>query len=213
MSQKNSAEKKTNKKVIALGIICIILAASLIVVFAVYLPKANNSDLQEQLAEKDNTIQELQDKLSLKLNATQYVLQIAYLEQSLVALNDTLTSKNAELSSTYDSMFQLQQIVQLTASELMYQNSFIQDPNATTTVDNYQIGYAGYVVVQATATANTTYAEALYSFQGANIDYKQTLGTSGTAILPVLPGTVEIRIGNVNQTSTNSVNAIITYYY
>ena len=85
--------------------------------------------------------------------------------------------------------------------ESFYDSTFSQDANTTTTVWNDQLDYAGYVVVQATASANTTYAEVSYSYAGTNFDYNQTLGTSGTAVFPVLPGTVTVKIGNINQTA------------
>ncbi len=44
-------------------------------------------------------------------------------------------------------------------------------------------------------------------------DYNQTIGTSGTAVFPVLPGTLQINIGNINQTAANTVTATVTYYY
>jgi hypothetical protein len=55
MIQENPVGKKSNVKVIALALVCVILAASLVGVIAVYVP--NNS--QAQLTEKDNTINSL----------------------------------------------------------------------------------------------------------------------------------------------------------
>ena len=52
---------------------------------------------------------------------------------------------------------------------MWYDNSFSQDANAATTLGTAEVDYAGYVVVQATATANTTYAQVLYTYGG--IDY------------------------------------------
>ena len=211
MSQENNVQKKSNPKivVIALAVICVILAASLVGVIAIYQPNGS----QAQLAAKDSTISSLQEKitalelqLSYTANASTYVTQIAYLNQQLSALNDTLTTTYADLSS-------LEDILQLQASGTLYNDNFIQDANATTTVWNNQLDYAGYIVVQATATANTTYAEVTYSYAGANFDYNQTLGTSGTALFPVLPSTVSIKIGNTNQTATNGITATVTYYY
>jgi len=49
MTQENLVQKKSNMKVIALVVVCIILAASLVGVIAVYV--LNNS--QTQLAEKE----------------------------------------------------------------------------------------------------------------------------------------------------------------
>ena len=45
------------------------------------------------------------------------------------------------------------------------------------------------------------------------MDFNQTIGTSGTALFPLLPGTVEIRMGNINQSDANNVTATITHYY
>jgi hypothetical protein len=211
MSQENNVQKTSNPKivVIALAVICVILAASLIGVIALYQP--NNS--QTQLAEKDATISSLrtqiavlQSQLSNTPNASTYVTQIAYLNQQLVALNDALNSTNSDMLS-------LQSIVQLQMSGTLYNGNFNQDANTTTTLWNTELDYAGYIVVQATASANTTYVEVSYSYAGANFDYNQTLGISGTAVFPVLPGTVTVIIGNTNQTATNSVTASAVYYY
>jgi hypothetical protein len=211
MSQGNNVQNKSNLKVVVIGlaIICIILAGSLVGVIAIYQP--NNS--QAQLAEKDSTISSLQaqiasleQRVANQANASTYVTQIAYLNQQLLNLNETLTNTNADLSS-------LQNILQLQASGTLYDDTFVQDANSSTAVWNDILEYSGYVVVQATATANTTYAQALYTFSGANFNFNQTIGTSGTAIFPVLPGTVEINIGNTNQTTTNTVTATATYYY
>ena len=211
MSQENSVQKKSNPKivVIALAVICVILGASLVGVIAIYQPNGS----QAQLAAKDSTISSLQAQIAVlqsqqssTANASTYVTQIAYLTQQLIALNDTLTTTNSDMLS-------LEKILQLETSGTLYNDNFIQNGNATTTVYSSQLDYAGYIVVQATASANTTYAEVTYSYAGANFDYNQTLGTSGTALFPVLPGTVVIKIGNTNSAGTNGVTATATYYY
>ena len=208
MTQENPVQKKSNMKVIALVVVCIILAASLVGVIAVYV--LNNS--QAQLTEKDNTISSLQAQINAleyqisTTNSTTYVSQIAYLNSQLSDLNDTLTSAYSEYAS-------LQKNVQLGISEVWYDNSFSQNANDTTTLGTAEVDYAGYVVVQATATANTTYAQVLYTYGGIDLDFNQTIGTSGTALFPLLPGTVEMRIGNINQSDVNNVTATITHYY
>ena len=201
----NPGPKKKSKKFIALVVVCIILAASLVGVIAIYLPS--------QQAEKDNTISSLkaqidvlENQLSNTVNATTYLTQIAYLNSQLSDLNDTLTN-------AYSNLAALQKITQLGSSEVWYQNSFTQDANTTTSIGTAEVDYAGYVVVQATANANTTFAEAVYSFGGIDFDFNQTIGESGTTLFPVLPGSVEIKIGNVNQNNSNNVTATITHYY
>jgi hypothetical protein len=215
MTQETTSEdKRIDKKVIALAIICIILAASLVAVIALYQP----NDSQSQLAEKDATINSLNaqianltQRLANVPNTASLTSEITYLQQQLDYLNATLTSLGAD-NAGYE------QLVNLQLSGLLYDDTFTQDANTTTTVFSDQLDYAGYVTIQAQATANTTYAEVKYTFGDYNFDSNQTIGTSGTAVFPVLgtpslPVTVNILIGNINQTNSNSVNATIAYCY
>ena len=214
MSQES---KSSNKKVIALAVVCVILVASLAGVFAIYQP----TTLQAQLAEKDQTIASLQAQLeALQYQLSQsgnstltYVQQIAYLSQQLSDMNDTLTGLGQQLSTANN-------VIGLTKSGVLFptadgQNPFTQQANQATTLWNDNVDYAGYVLVQVEATASTTYAQAIYTYGNSGyFNYNVTVGTSGTALLPVLPGTVQINIVNVLQPGeTNSVNATATYYY
>jgi hypothetical protein len=207
MTQEIPVQKKSNMKVIALAVVCIILAASLVGVTAVYV---NN---QSQITSRDKTIAALNDNItSLELdlsqapNATIYETQIGYLEEQLSSLNENLT----ELSSSYSD---LQQLVQLGDSGILYQDSFTQDANSTTVLFDSAIQYTGYVVIQELSSASSTYAQVIYTYGNYNFNYNQTLGTSGTALFPVLPGPLQVIIGNQNETSTNTGNATATFYY
>lgn len=212
MSQENSVSltpqpsvRKRNIKVIALAIICVILAASLVGAIAFYQPTTTN--LQSQITEKDNTISSLQQQidylqaqLSTTTNATVYIQQIAYLEQELSYLTDQTTA--------YYNI-----AIMNASSILIYQQQATIANNTWADAYNNVLEYAGYIVVQATSTTNTTYAETLYSSYGVNYDQNVTLGTSGTAYFPVLPGTVEVRIGNLDQTNSATVTVTVAYYY
>ncbi|MGD0405284.1 MAG: hypothetical protein ABSB10_01340 [Candidatus Bathyarchaeia archaeon] len=216
MSQENSVSltpqlpvRKRNIKVIALAIICVILAASLVGVIAVYQP----TNLQSQIAEKDNTISSLQQQidnlqyqLSTTTNASVYVQQIAYLEMELSSMNDTLTSYYENIAY-YGNLTQLR-----VSSILIYQQQATIGNNTWVDAYNDVLDYAGYIVVQATSTTNSTYAETLYSSYGVHFDQNVTLGMSGTAVFPVLPCTAEVRIGNLDQTSA-VVTVTVSYYY
>jgi len=207
MSQETPVQKKRSVKVLALTVICIILAASLVGVVAVYLND------RAQLSEKDSTIASLNDNVSalqLQLsqmpNSTTYLEQIAYLNQQLNSLNASYTSIIADYSS-------LLQIVQMRSSGTMYEGPFIQDANTTTILYSDAVDYAGVVVIQNTANSTTTYAQVLYTFGNFNFNYNQTLGTSGTAAFPILPGAVQLSIGNIDAADTNAVNATAIYYF
>jgi hypothetical protein len=213
MSQENKVQKKGNSKILvfALVAIVVILAASLVGVIAIYAP------IDSQLATRDNTINslhatisDLQNQLASAGNNSDsqvYINQIANLNQQLAYLNDSYTAARSDASS-FNSIIQLQE-----SGTLYDASSITQEANSTTNLWNDQLDYAGYVVVQATATANTTYAEVIYSFTGTNFDYTQTIGSSGSAVFPVLPGIVQVNIGNVNQSSTNTINVTATYFY
>lgn len=207
MTQEIPVKKKNSKIVIALAVICVVLASSLVGVIALYQP--NNS--QSQLTDKDNTISALRAQLldlqNQLVNSPNDSQQVAYLYQQVSDLNSSLISANT-------SVYALQQIANLSYSSDLYDdNTFTQDANTTTTLFNDNLSYAGYVEVQAAGTASTTYVEVLNSFEGFNFDYNQTVGIGATVVFPVLPGGVAILIGNTNQTSANSVEAYATYYY
>ena len=156
-------KRKVISKVIVFALVgvVVILAASLVGVIAIYQP------IDSQLAAKDNTISSLQSQISSlesqlasqsNSSSTQaYVNQITLLNQQLASLNDSFTAAQSDAYS-------FQKILQLQESGTLYSNSLTQDANTTTTIWNDQLEYAGYVVVQATATANTTYAEVIYSY-------------------------------------------------
>jgi hypothetical protein len=214
MTQENTVQKKGNSKILVFALIAIavILTGSLVGVIAIYAP------IDAQLTEKENTINSLQAQISNlesqvssstgNSETTQaYIAQISQLNQEILYLNDSLTSAASD-ASYVNSIIQLQE-----AGLLLDTTTITQDANSTTTLWNDQLDYAGYVVVQASANATSTYAQAIYSYSGYNFNLNQTIGTSGTALFPILPGTVEIDIGNMNETGPNTFTATATYYY
>jgi hypothetical protein len=204
---------KNNIKVITMALICVVLAASLVFVIAIYAP---NSNLREQLASKDNTINQLeqqvanlQTQVSNAPNVSTYTDQIAYLNAQLAILNGTLS----EYNDTLTQLAQSENITSMGASELLLNQQAISIGNTSATdVFNSRLPYAGYIAVKATSTSSTTYVQTVYSFGGVNFNQTAMLATSGTAAFPVLPATVDIEMGNFDQATSNST-VTITYYY
>lgn len=207
MSQDNPIQKKTSMKVITLAVLCVLLAASLVGVIAIYATNGNSSDLKAEITQKDNLINSLQANNTNLQNKISQTPDVSVYQNQIANLNQQLADANNQVAGYYNIA------IMNASSSLIYQQPLTQDPNTTTAIFSDSIFYSGYVVVQATATANTTYAEVIYSYGGFNFDYNQTLGTSGTAAFPVLPGTLIINIGNINQTAANTVTASATYYY
>jgi hypothetical protein len=205
MIEEKPIEKKRSTKVIALAIISIILAASTVGLSGLYV---NN---QSQVTEKDNTIASLNTQIeSLQTQLSQVAASSLSQKQSLEQQITEYNSSLAELNTAYTN---LQSIVQLRDTGTLYTGSFNQTASTNSTLYEDTVNYAGYVIVTATSNSSTTFVSVGYTFASTNFNYNQTLGTSGTAIFPVLPSTLQIIIGNRDSTDVNSVNATAVYHY
>jgi hypothetical protein len=203
-------EKVGQKRVVgitatlALGVICIVLAAGLVGAIAVYMPTANN--LQSQITEKDNTISSLNSTIST-LNATNRILQ-----NSIGVLSAQVSQLSLNVSELQYEVAYFNNLVILNASDyLAYGQAINQDAGANTTVFNNALNFAGYVSVGVQSSSNTTYVELTYYSYGVSYDNRITVGTSGTAAFPVLPGTIQIIVGN--KETAGSVTATVTATY
>ncbi len=207
MSQNQPVKKQTDLKLIALAIVCVILGAGFIAAILVGQPSgASASDLQAQISQKDSTISslqsqvsQLQSQLAQSSGSSTTDSQVASLQQQIQDLTDQINSYN--------------NILYLNATSTLAQQQGIQDANASTVVFDDYISYAGYVAVQTTATDNSTYVQVVYTFGNTVFNYNQTVGTAGTAHFAVLPGQLQISIGNVNEEAANNVTATAIYYY
>jgi uncharacterized coiled-coil protein SlyX len=207
MAVKTSQKKVVGRTVvIALGMVCIVLLAGLVGAIAFYTPMINN--LESQTAQKDNTISSLNNTIS-SLNS-----QISALNNSLNQISSSTSSKDTQIAALNAQISSLTNILYLNASTYLANNQAItQDASAYTTIWNDTLNIAGYVTVAVQSSSTTTYVEVAYSAYGVNYDNNVTVGTSGTAAFPVLPGTIGIRVGNTEL--VDSANATVTaiYYY
>jgi dsDNA-specific endonuclease/ATPase MutS2 len=214
-------ENKGQKKVInrtaaiAVAIICIILAASLVSVIAVYLPMVNN--LNSQITEKNTEIADLNSEIST-LNSQVSSLQaseaqnegiIQQLNSSVQNLRELINNLNAQIEGNLN-------IIYMNASGyLLEPTTFTQDANSSTILPLYadMLEYPGVVKVEAQSTSNTTYAQVVYSSYGVNYNQNITVGSSGTAYFPVLPGGVAVSIGNTEPTGSDPIDTTVSVVY
>jgi len=211
LSHESILLKKKNKQVIALGVICVVLAASLVGVIALYQP-AQPDDQQAIIDELEQQIAQF------RLNQTDiqpYLTQIASLQSQLQQyenLNDSLTAMYADITD-YEQLLALQK-----SSTIFPQETLIQNPNSVTMIYTGTTIYAGYVIVQVTSSnANSTYAQVIYRFGETNLSYNQTIGTSGTALLPVLPSpeadSFKVLVGNTQTDIANATTTVSAVFY
>jgi len=215
MSQETGNKKVVSRTVaIGLGIVCIVLAAGLVGSLLLYAPLV--ADLQLQLTEQDGTVASLNSQVStLEDQVSSLTAQVASLRSSLSqslspAEVQNLTAEYAQVISGYEA------IISLSESGYLVQGvSLTQLAGGSSLIWNDYLDYAGFVVVQVESNSSTTYGGVLYTLPVSEeiFEYNVTVGTSGSAVLPVLPGITAIGIGNAEL--VDSVNAIVTavYYY
>jgi hypothetical protein len=204
MAEKTSQKKVVGRTVaIALGLVCIVLLAGLGGAIVVYTPMINN--LESQTAEKDNTISSLNNTIS-SLNR-----QISVLQNTL---NQNNSDTSAEIAALNAQISSLTNMLYLNASGvLVYNQAMTQDAGAYTTIWNDILNIAGYVTVAVQSSSNTTYVAVAYSTLGVYYNNNVTVGTSGTAAFSVLPGLIEIRVGNTDLVDPVTATVTATYYY
>jgi vacuolar-type H+-ATPase subunit I/STV1 len=182
--------KKNNNITIALGILCIILAAGLIAVVANYSGKPDTSALESQVNDLQEQVNSLTDVIS------DYEEQI-----------DELTDEN----NYYASIIALDEYIVLIGDI-----TYTQDTNDETILYNEELHYAGYIEINTESTSDTTYIQVSYTYNDLKFDQTVTVGNKGTAYFPVLPGTIKIILGNSDtniDTETIDTTITLTYTY
>jgi hypothetical protein len=210
VSEEGKERKVVGRKaIIVLGLVCIILSASLITAVAFYVPAANTiGTLQSEIVEKDE-------------NITALNRQVQVFQDALSQISGEMSTKDSQIANLTASLDQVnadiqvyQSLLSLNESAVIVSNEDVQlNPNTNSTIWNDVALYAGYVIVQAQTTSSTTYAQVVYSAYGVNYDEAIIVGTSGAAAFPVLPGTIEIRIGNSETVDLVNGTVSAAYYY
>jgi uncharacterized coiled-coil protein SlyX len=185
-----------------------VLSAGLVGAFAVYLPVV--SDLESQIAERDTSIAALNSQVnSLTSQVTSQNAQLLLLQGEVNSTRQGIEILNSQLASYL-------QILHLNVSSYLFMETPLtaQPENNYTVVFQDILEYAGYVGVTVESTSNTTYVQLLYSHNEVNFDHNITVSTYGKAYFPILPGPIEIRVGNTGPPG-DLLNATVTavYYY
>lgn len=123
----------------------------------------------------------------------------------------TLQSQIAELNQKINT---LTNIVNLQEQTTLVNQQTISQPAGSYDYWNFQLQYAGYIVVYVySSTTTNTYVEVVWNYNGINYDQSITVGASGSAAFPVLPTTVQVRVGNTNIFNGATETVSIVYVY
>jgi cell division protein FtsL len=184
-------EKVVGRNVaITFGIICILLGAILAtVLFMSYSPTLDSSipRLQSQLTNTQNQLTNVQGQLA-----------------SLQDQNDALQAQVNDLTS----------VLNMTKSETWAISQTVSQPAGTYNFWAHSATYAGYVTVNVeSSTTDKTYIEVLWNSNGISYYNKTSVGAGGSGIFPVLPSSVEVRVGNADLINGATETVTIVYHY
>lgn len=163
------------------------------------------ADFESRLAEKDQT--------SANLNSTinNLSVQIIDLENQLEQANNAMASLQGNYDDTIQSYIR---IITLQASGLLINGAgFSQNANESTQMFFSPLEYAGYIAVNVVSNSSTTYIQVIYDSFGVNFNQQISVGESGVASFPILPGIVEILVGNEEIASSVAGTVTINYVY
>ncbi|MCL2691180.1 MAG: hypothetical protein FWE56_02865 [Candidatus Bathyarchaeota archaeon] len=196
---------ETKNVTIALGVICLILAASLTVVV---IANENLFGNQQNTLALENQISGLNAQASTLQN------QIDDLNNELYDYETHLYDYAEQIAALTNKTTAYANIIDLKESHVILDNqTYTQDANTKTTLFNDKVNYAGYFEIQVGSTSDTTYLQVSYTHSDLKFDQTITIGTDGVAHFPILPGTIEILLGNTASTETNEVTVTLTYVY
>jgi len=145
------------------------------------------------------------------LNASYWNLQSSYarLQSQYQALNASYNS----LQSSYNF---LQSVANLQQTTTWVNAQTVSEGPSSDYPWSFSIYYAGYVTVTvSSSTTSNTWVE-IYGISSNGITYTSnqvSVGYRGTVSYPVLPGTVDVYVGNSNLVNGATETVTITYTY
>jgi len=156
MSQQDSL----NMKVVVLAVICVILLASTIGAFVLYIPAQTQIDEKNQIITSLNQqISDLQAQLNAVPDNSDLQSQIDSLKNTNLNLQDQWNQMNATMYEYVEAYNNQQKYIDLKAYGTLYNNGTTLDANSTITLWTGTINYAGYVLIDATSNTTSTYAQ------------------------------------------------------
>jgi hypothetical protein len=238
------SEKKVVRRsvAIALGIVCILLIAGIGGAMAYYTMVINDktttydnyaSSHSHTNSEFNTLNQTYQDYFrthshnnsqydSLESIYNSYVSTHSHTNAEYNALQTSFTNyvgnhsyTNEQYTNLQNQVTDLNDTVNLAKSIVWVDDETVRQPANSYTSWTFLASHAGYVSVWVqTSDAPNTRVRVIYSSHGVDYDNEIGVGSSGTAVFPILPSSnIEIRVGNHNLVSSATETVTITYHY
>jgi uncharacterized phage infection (PIP) family protein YhgE len=173
-------------------------------------------------AQSQDTLNSLRDdnkKLQDTINELQGDNQ--QLQNTINSLQGNNQQLQNSINSLQGSVQELRDIANLAKSTTIANRQNINQQAGSSTRYNFTAQYAGFVFVRIdSSTTNLNYVRVQYTSNGGSsphtISYDQrvTISSSGGwACFPVLPGTINVYVGNTNVINGATIQATIDYWY
>ena len=185
--------------VIGVGILCGILLIALVYSFLTYTAMLRDKDaiissLSGTGSDRDAIIADLQNQIDQK--------------------DSQINNLNSQVSNLQSDVTSLNQIIDLQKSTVWISDETISNTPNSYTYWTPTASYSGYVVVNVqSSTTSNTYVQVLYNSHGVSYDQRISVGSGGSAVFPILPASIEIRVGNTNLLNGATETVTVTYYY
>ena len=209
MGEEEKREEKSERKVVsrrvAIGVVAVLLTC-LVVSTICHLLVIRGMQYQ---------IEYLQDEIDYLESKNAGLLgEKSDLQERLADLQYQVFSLQSQIDSLQSQVNELTKIVNLEKKRVFVDHAAVNQPASSYVYWEIPVDHAGYLVVTVhTSTTTNTYVQVVWSSHGVNYDETIRIGSSGTARFPVLPGTVEVRVGNTNIVNGATQTVTITYYY
>jgi len=166
------------------------------------------SSLQSQLSSANGQVSSLQSQLLSDSN------EISSLESQVSNLQSQLSSASSSSSSLQSQLSSYEAIANLQDSSTLTYDQTVNQPAGSYTYWTFSLSYPGYLLVDVlSSTTSNTYVTVSYSYGGSNITFTNNVGSSGMVLVPVLPSSAVVEVGNTNFINGATETVTITYYY
>ncbi len=205
---------RRSKKAFVPFIVAIVLLGGLLA-YVFYNDQAQLNAYQEQ-------VQDLKTKLnkesslvnSLNAQISKYKKEIQGYQNEIKNMNSNVGNYQSKVQELQDKINRLNAIIDLNCVDYVASSQIINLPAGGNHTWTIYPSYAGYVIVDVqSSTTPNTYVKVIVNSEYGSWTFQEGVGSSGSCTIPVLPGVVEIIVGNTNWFQGSTMTVSIEYHY
>ena len=185
---------------------------------------SQNASLQSQITSANDQVSSLKNQLtSANSQVSSLQTQLADTNSQISALKGQLTSVTSEsyistlqsqLNAANAQITSNQTILSLMAWTNIIDNaSFQMNSGQEVQAASFTAAYAGYIVIKGRCSTASGYIRSENIFSGSPLINRNAFRTGDTVIIPVLPGTINVYLGNMDPTGNPTATLTIVSYY